>query len=392
MSKARITYRFDQSTSIPSLESKGIETTETNEERDKGKVIPLYQEDETARIERLIRGASRAESSSPPRITEESEDNIPLYYTSKDEEISYERIPFYEEVSSSSPMIRKARRRINWLGLTTSIAGAVLTGILLGMFVLSMFQGDEAASDTTPDSAELGDASLQTPATDLEETIVSLEGFGQTESASAAELHIPGRTYYLVQNGVFSTPEGAELAASQLKDKGFAGAVEGSAEDQLIVYAGAAVNRDDALLISQQIQGEGLEVYIKPYDLPPVERLNWTAGDTGGLQAYLLNSQQLIEQFIAVSVQQLNQTVPAKLEDRTISSLREAHQQWTTAANQIVKDAPSEMKSFIQEMNTSINSTMLSIEQYQKKPLTAYLWQVQSAVTEYLIQYKELLS
>jgi stage II sporulation protein B len=392
MSKARITYRFDQSTSIPSLELKGIETTETNEERDKGKVIPLYQEDETARIERLIRGASRVESSSPPRITEEPKDNIPLYYTSKDEEISYERIPFYEEVSSSSPMIRKARRRINWLGLTTSIAGAVLTGILLGMFVLSMFQGDEAASDATPNSAELSDASLQTPATDLEETIVSLEGFGQTESASAAELHIPGRTYYLVQNGVFSTPEGAELAASQLKDKGFAGAVEGSAEDQLIVYAGAAVNRDDALLISQQIQGEGLEVYIKPYDLPPVERLNWTAGDTGGLQAYLLNSQQLIEQFIAISVQQLNQTVPAKFEDRTISSLREAHQQWTTAANQIVKDAPSEMKSFIQEMNTSINSTMQSIEQYQKKPLTAYLWQVQSAVTEYLIQYKELLS
>jgi len=205
-----------------------------------------------------------------------------------------------------------------------------------------------------------------------------------------ANVEMPEQTYYFVQNGVFSTDEGAELAAEQLKEKGLAGAVEIS--DKRSVFAGTAINRDDALLISQQLQAEGLEVYIKPYVLPAASQIEWSEANGVAVERYLTGSRSLVAMLVSISLQHLNETTPSPLSADQWKDLKAEHQLWTTAASQALEQAPESAKPLLQEMNAALNSAVVAIEQYYKKPSGAYMWQVQTAVTEHLIKQKEWLS
>ncbi len=391
MSKARITYRFDQSTQYPPLEESRAQPASTSSERDTGKVVPLYQEDDTAKIERLIRGshAHGRDDGYAQRRPENGEEPSPMYYTSKEADHAFEHLRFYEEAQAPVPFVRRAsRRKVNWVGLMSAIAGAVLTGVLLGMFVLAFFHQED--SRLSPLDAE--QQAQGTTGADTDANAVPVPGNvpGQPDAALSTSLTVPGGMYYMVQNGVFSNQEGAELAASQLKDKGFAGAIEQL--EQLVVYAGIAQHRDDALLISEQMREAGLEVYIKPYELPATSQPTWSAADAEQMQRYLDAGRQLTDAMIAISIAHLNLTSPKAVDEEQITALRTSHQQWTTEANQFATAGTDLAKVMIQGMNTSINSAMQSIEQYQKKPSAAYMWQVQTAAAEYLIQYKQLLS
>lgn len=376
MSKARITYRFDRDREPA--------------ESPPGKVIPLYQEDvwkspideETERIERLIRGAeTQSQSRNRPEI--DSEKSKPLYYTAEDADATFGRIPFYEE--PAVPMYRRTKKRANWVGMTMSVAGAVLTGVVLGMFVLSLFRGEPASLFTAnSDSAQNNSVNGTEVGADASDPAEE-----QLPIISADQAALPEQTYYFVQNGVFSTAEGAELAASELRDRGLAGVVESG--EKLSVFAGAAIDRNDALLISNHLQEEGLEVYYKPYVLPAADHIDWSSGDAGIVAEYLKLSRDIAEQLISISLQHLGDATPIAISKEQVQQLKNMHQQWTTKANAVLADAPEASKPIVQEMNTDINSAIVSIEQYQKKPSEAYMWQVQTAVTEHLIGQKSLL-
>jgi len=388
MSKARITYRFDQ----------------RREEMSPGNVIPLYQEDagygtqenetwksplneETYRIERMIR---QAETERKPSRVQEDERGIPVYYTADHAEESLEQVPFYEEPALSMPIYRRVRRQRNWFGFASAVAGAILTGVVLGMFVLSMFQGDPSLeSEFAPESDwldPLGNGTTDASAIGDDRAVLKPDLLNVVGSA---HVQLPEKTYYFVQNGVFSSENGAVQAASKLKEKGLAGAVENG--EKLSVFAGAAEDRDDALLISQQLQNEGLEVYIKPYVLPAVTRLNWSESEAEHLQTYIVKSRDLVDMLISASLQHLSELSPTALPVEQMARLRTDHQEWTKAANQAYATAPEAGQSSIAAMNTSINSAIVTLEQYNKKPSNSYLWQVQTAATEHLIQQKQLL-
>ncbi len=399
MSKARITYRFDQRINQPPLEENRAQPVPPALEREAGKVIPLYQEDETTRIERLIRSSQADQSKhadhaagrgSPLQADENQEAGAPLYYTASEAEQVFQHLPFYEDTPAAVSFVRKARHKGNWLGLMSAVTGAVLTGLLLGMFVLSLFQERGNLLPVTSESDPILQ-SVKVPVDTLSDNIES-PGDEGNEPLGIQPVSVSGigGSYYLVQNGVFSSQEGAELAATQLKDSGFAGAIE--KQEQWIVYAGAAQDRDDALLISEHMREEGLEVFIKPFELPAGRTFTWVSSEPDLLQRYLSAGQQLVDQLIAVSVPHLHQASPKPLGDEQIAALQSSHQTWTTEVNQLAMTGSDLEKVLIQGMNTALNSGMKSIEQYQKKPSTAYMWQVQSSAAEYLIQVKQFMS
>ena len=410
MSKARITYRFDRDTGNPAVEDTASHPVVRQEQQATGKIIPLYQEDigfgardygawkspfdeETDRIEMLIRGAEAEPRT--VRAVREVEQQRPLYYTSDDADDTFQRIPFYEEPAPTAPVTyRRAKKRMNWFGMTSSVAGAILTGVVLGMFVLSIFRGDPAAEGNSAADSELPPLTAE-----VEELEAADADSAVTDDPAAAndlpslvgvaDVQLAEHTYYLVQNGVFSSSEGAELAADQLKEKGLAGAVESG--DKLSVFAGAATERDDALLISHHLQNEGLEVYIKPYVLPAVTQLSWSQDGSDALQDYLALSRKLIDEIISVSLQHLNEATPTVIAEEQMKAIKADHQQWTAAANTVISEAPEQMKPLLQGMNTSINSAVVTMEQYNKKPSSVYMWQIQTSATEHVIGQKKLL-
>jgi stage II sporulation protein B len=198
---------------------------------------------------------------------------------------------------------------------------------------------------------------------------------------------VPERTYYFVQNGVFSSREGAAAALGLLKEKGLSGAVE--AGDAYSVYAGAAANRDDALLIGHHLQNEGFEVYVKPYVLPAFDAAV-SGGAAEELAEYLRRSRELAGAVLEICAVRLNEARPEPLAEAEAERLKRLHQQWTEQANRLAASASSDPVQ--EKLNTALNSAMLTLERYDKDPVHAYLWQAQAAAADHIIAQRAFLA
>lgn len=406
MSKARITYRFDQETQHKPMEAEFIQRDPAmNTASDASKVIPLYQEDpeftvtqaawrspfdaETERIEQLIRNAEMRKDE--PIVNSVVDRGTPTYYTAPQAEQSFENVNFYNEHPMRA-IYRKKGKSSNWFSLTSSIAGAILTGILLGMFVLSMFSGDD---NPLPDSNEgsVGDDGLSAVLNRAGDSTIdsSTENIttGQlNETPNLTTANVPEQAYYLVQNGVFSSIEGANAAVKLLKDMGLSGAI--SEAEQFSVFAGAAFTHEDALLISHQLQNNNLEVFVKTFTVPSVAQIAWAGKDGDQVQGYLEESRSLVKSILKVT------SLGIKEADSAISSadkqlIQQQHKQWTEAANKLASDASDDVNALVQLMNKSLNSAVLTIEQYDKNRTEVYLWQIQAAVSEHIIAQRQFI-
>jgi stage II sporulation protein B len=405
MSKARITYRFNNE-----IQERLPERDSNHRDRIDGvapsKVIPLYQEDpdftnrdygvwrspfdaETERIEQLIRNSKTRKDVEEPDVDQET----PSFYTAPQADQSFQHVNFYDELPVRTTY-RKRGKNTNWFSLTTSITGAILTGIVLGMFVLSMFRGEvnpfpNANEQSTADNGlsavqnESGEATLDVVKDE------SLTNGMANNSASASTVIVPEQTYFLIQNGVFSTLEGANTAVQLLKDMSLSGAV--SHADQFSVFAGAAVDREDALLISHYLQNEKLEVFIKPYILPAVQQVTWAGEEGNQIQGYMEKSRSLVKLILgmtSIGLQDINNTALAASDKQLV---QQEHKLWTEAANQLAADAAEDVIALVQQMNKSLNSAVLTLEQYDKNPTEVYLWQAQAAVSEHIIAQKQFI-
>ncbi len=407
MSKARITYRYNNEIQerVPEKDTSSRDRIDRIDVSP-SKVIPLYQDKpefaerdygewrspfdaETARIEQLIRNSEMNNSDSP-----EVDHETPTYYTAPQAEQTFQNVNFYDELPVRTTY-RKKGKTTNWFSLTTAITGAILTGVVLGMFVLSMFRAEANPLPNTNEPAST-DNGLSAVLNGSSETIKDISDKDLTgdkgavnPSTSLTGVSVPEKTYFLIQNGVFSTLEGANTAVQLLKDMGLSGAV--SSSDQYSVFAGAASDREDALLLSHYLQNETSEVFIKPFVLPLVQQLTWTNQGGGNIQGYMDTSRSLVDMILdmtATGLQDINEsTLPTP--DKQL--LQQEHKLWTEAANQIAADAPEDVKATVQMMNKSLNSAVLTLEQYDKNPSEVFLWQAQAAVSEHIIAQKQFI-
>jgi stage II sporulation protein B len=407
MSKARITYRFDQETQLKPMEAEFTQRDRNlNAASDASKVIPLYQEDpdftahnhaawrspfdaETERIEQLIRNSEmRKEDHIAPSVVDRG---TPAFYTAPQAEESFQNVNFYNELPVRA-IYRRREKNSNWFSITTSITGAILTGILLGMFVLSMFNGEanplpDSESPTATDdglSAVLNSAeqlSLDSNKEAVTDNLIQ-------EIPSLIHAVIPEQAYYLIQNGVFSTLEGANAAVQLLKDEGLSGAV--SQADQFSVFAGAAFTHEDALLLSHNLQNNNLEVFVKTFHIPAVEQIAWEGKDGDQVQGYVEESRSLVKSILKITSLGINEA-SSPVPDSEKKLTQQQHKLWTDAANKLATDTSDDTKALVEQMNKSLNSAVLTIEQYNKNPSEVYLWQAQAAVSEHIIAQKQFI-
>lgn len=417
MNKAKLTYRIDHRVKPERPEPAPVQmpSGETAPGGEAGRnIIPLFREDfsagpdmpvshavretEADRIERLIRSSeSLRHGAGEGRGEPDADDNGGLDRNGLD---ARAEIDFAEETDTPALVTYRrlqTRKKKDGATLVLSGIGAILTGILIGSFVFSFFRGNTDLPATAPEtvlgSAE-GASSGETPdwppgfeAGTFPDNGTPSAGMTGPE---AAVQQLPEQMYYVVQNGVFRSREGADTAADQLRDKGLAGAVEEG--DILAVYAGMALDRDDALLIAQQLQAEKLELFIKPVVLPEISLPSGSDAATVALLACLADGRMLADLMLEASLRHLGKTTPEPIPDGHWQTLKAAHQQWTEAANRVPDLAEDQMAAASQAMNRAMAGGMAAMEQYAKSPSEAYMWQVQSAMLEYLIAQKQMLA
>ncbi|MCD1258201.1 SPOR domain-containing protein [Paenibacillus athensensis] len=310
--------------------------------------------------------------------------------------------------------VRYARSgRTPWVRIATSIAGAVVTGVAFGFFVLSLFSGGDQPSG---DSGAVKQAAVQTSAaTDGSGATAGnaaggaaavgtgaaagSDGAGKADVAGAAAgagaggpavpAQIAAQSYAFLQNGVFSTLASAQAAQTELKRKGLASALEQS--DKLTVFVGFAQSRDDALALSQQLQDKQLEVYIKSVDIPAAAQIRWSGSKPEAVGALVGDAGKLVQTISGLTVVHLAESSPTSIDDASMQAIRAAHQALTKQAAAAGEGMSEDVKPFVQQMTTAASSAVQSMEEYKKNPSAAMLWQAQSSMMQLILAEKALM-
>ncbi|KKK33060.1 hypothetical protein WQ57_24240 [Mesobacillus campisalis] len=86
--------------------------------------------------------------------------------------------------------------------------------------------------------------------------------------ASTASVELPAISAFVVQGGVWSTPESAEASVKDLEGKGF-NAISVPSNGKYAVLLAAAGSLDEAKAIGSELQSRGAEVYSRAHEIPP---------------------------------------------------------------------------------------------------------------------------
>jgi stage II sporulation protein B len=422
MSRTKITYRFDQQ-SPPKRE----------ESQEKGVIIPLHQKEyrvtekvdphplktfspdpmfagqplneftkdfgawsspfdvETDELEQMIRETDRIPEDTTNEIPKQIPKTANRYDEMEQRENQYDASSGFYDRNIIGPEMSATRyiRRSGtpWGKIIMSISGAIITGVVFGMFVLSLFTDDGTPSEGTKSGQTDNNSAIVTETSNHDPS--SLDTLIPQEEGTVS-VDIPSQSFFILQNGVFSSKEGAEAAQQDLVSKGFAAVSE--ITDSYYVYAGISTSRDDALMISYQLQQQELETYIKTYSIPAIRQIYWQDEETADIENYFLQGNQLARMISNISVIQLQQPSAASIESTSMNSLVEAHQSWNNLSSKVYEGIPEEHKSKMDKVNNAMNTTMISLDAYRKNPSFSYLWQTQTALMEYIVLQKNLLS
>jgi hypothetical protein len=274
----------------------------------------------------------------------------------------------------------------SWGRVFLSVSAAVATGALFGYMVLSLFTGEplfpgKTSSPTTiTELTAIGQKDI--PATDSSALPLTSDALGES-GVEVTLSQVPAVVYYMLQYGVFHSEDSMQSAVNELKDKGLPSATEKI--DDYRVYVGAASTRDEAELLAAQMSN--VEVYIKPLEGQPIPSSALPEGAVDFMNA----TAELTDKLIHDTRSRLQDKLPQVMSEKDTSALEDAHRQWLTTVS--IKDrlsgrAIEEGKTIIQ----SLDSAMLSMTEYNRKPSRYQLWTAQSAVMKAVIADRHLRS
>jgi stage II sporulation protein B len=347
-----------------------------------------HRDGEAEELERLIRqtGAYTPEVRRGSSVLDEDLD------LDREHEAGHWRDSFHERELS-----RSARHRTNdgpaWWKVAGSVVGAIATGVLFGSFVLNLFTGESSEKGVgdllrSNQPGPVTDASQGAPAGVAVSNPDALEEAVEAETAS---IHLPERRMFLLQNGMFETLEAARTLANEMKGKGLAATIEEG--ERFFVYAGVTSNRDAALRAGVQLQAAGVEVYVKPYDLPPVQKVRWSSDETSeALSAYVAKGSGMVQMLGDLTLVHLEGGNAVAPEAETLAKVKSEHLGLTEMTAQATAGLPVEAQPMLKRMDDAVRNAVIAIEEYAANPNHAYLWSAQSALMDYIIAEKQLLT
>ncbi|MFD1772493.1 SPOR domain-containing protein [Paenibacillus rhizophilus] len=261
------------------------------------------------------------------------------------------------------------RRSSSWWKFPASVAGAIGIGLMLGYaaltFIGGVHNGDSA--DTASSNSAVGQHTA-----------------GNAATAPAVPVQVAAQSYYLLQYGVFSTPEGAAQAKQELVSAGLAAGID--PEDGNRVYAGLSSDREQAKLLGSRLEAQGIDLYVKEVTLPNESRLLYT-GDGETVTQYFEASGALLGELSSLSATLLGGDTAA---DTT--KVSDLHLQWTEAVKALEAGLPPKEQAVAKELEKSVSQGVSAMNEYGKSKADGLLWEVQSSMLEMLSGQKRLMA
>lgn len=293
-----------------------------------------------------------------------------------------------------------------------SVFGALITGGVCGLLVLSFIQGNISFPNPTTSVSKLGNKSAMfkknlTQVSDLgvqqqnelqagksDHHFLSVKkndshSLQTTSDSNVTAVHIPAKMIYMLQYGVFTQADTAHKAAIQLRELGLAAMEEEAG--QYRVYAGTAKSREEAMGLSLLFKNKQLNLYVREVHRPELTKLSFN-GKKVDIEQFIKQSDKVSNWLVSQSIIYLGKPAAIPFEAGIIKQLRQEHQQWTQQMITVQKGIPIHAKNewikLVQAMNTAISA----VNEYKKQPSFAHLWTVQQAMMLYHIAEKAWIS
>lgn len=266
--------------------------------------------------------------------------------------------------------------------LVGSITGAIITGLLFGAVVLSMFNGGDSGEHHT-------ESSIGTGVLPSENTAVTVGTNDQNAAAAVpVSVSIPQQTFYMLQYGVFSTAERAEQAMGELTQSGIAAFGDSSVENR--VYAGVSPDREQAKLLSNQLKGEGVELYVREIVLPGAQSAVF-AGEAAALDIFFETSGELAANLSSLSASLLGQETPEPVDVENMKTITGLHLQWTEAVKLVSTGLSLETGASLKTMEQEISGAITALTEYNKNRAKGHLWEIQAGMMNYIMSQRNLV-
>jgi stage II sporulation protein B len=367
---------------------------------------------ETLRVEKLIRESDSQTFHSKTGYFDDST-QVTERRSSVQQEFNEPLRDHHWYVPEETAFVRK-QRDASWIKVALSVAGAVGTGVAFGFLVLSMFSGDTSGTKGTPanstptsamaitspnpvstDKSNASGAAVTAPIAKATGDKLSTADPTASVPVSAAAggsavmvVTIPSKTVTFLQSGIFSTPQGANAAQSELTKKGLA-AISDTGE-KFPVYVGMTLKREEAVILAQQYQQKKIEVIYKNIELPALSKIKWNAKPSDALPSYIAQGDKLLQLISPLAFTHLSEAKPTALDNTSLQSVKSAHQAWKGQTAGVNEGLSEDSKGAVQKMNTAMNAAVVSLDEYKKNNSPSVLWQTQNAMMQYVLAQKEL--
>ncbi|MBP2000405.1 stage II sporulation protein B [Paenibacillus shirakamiensis] len=263
-----------------------------------------------------------------------------------------------------------------------SVTAAIITGTLFGFVVLSLFNKDL----NLPIPKLLSSQSIKG---DNKEAISVLgEQDNSDESILPVQAALPVQSYYFLQYGVFSSPEGVKQAEETLKLSGLASATD-TLEKQR-VYAGVSPEREQAKMLSTLLKANGVNLFVHEVSFPAVAEIPFK-GQIGILDQYFEESADLVKLLSTTSASLLSDQSSTKLSANEVLNLQEKHRQWTENSAAVKKGLTTTSAKIAEQLEKTMNSAVESMGEFNKNGSKAHLWEIQSSMMEYILFEQKML-
>ncbi len=248
---------------------------------------------------------------------------------------------------TKSDRFSRSFTRIDWLKMILSASSAIVSGIILGVIILSVFGASKIDGNQIPKSNDVVKQVVAKP----------LEIYDIKET-----------TFYVLQLGIFSSKDNLKRAQNQY-DQLYSTEVPliNKQNGQLFqLYAGVSVSKQDAEVLRSKYSQEGMIPYVKPVILPALQ-IKTDELKLANQAKFRIESRRLAELLLIAEDHQ---------------AIRDTHKKWT-ATVQILRQHSN--SKFSERIVQHFNEAFMAWSEYQKHPHIQHKQVIQRNIMEIIL-------
>lgn len=257
---------------------------------------------------------------------------------------------------------------------------AVLVGMALGYIMLNVFASMETpeASSSTAYQDDVDNEPSTTETNSNEESTSSgtppadQNTEGEAAAASQTSISLPAVRAFVVQAGIFSTQDQAEVMQSNIESKGVRTFIW-PRDGQFYLFAGIAPSKAEGEQIATLLKAQEIEVYVKEWSVPGGKMdLNQTEGDW---------IQKGMEQWQTVLGPAAALLYAGEGDVKAMSS---SINTWSSSKPEGASDLSSAIDQHFSQYVSSVDT-------YRSNKSTASLWDIQASLFGVWLAYEQMI-